>query len=204
MSRRTGPALSPRGERCPSVEIEEVPGRHRGELTSFGTDVDRVDVDITFLHPVHEITWAKPNGTGCLVIRRCDDPIAWVIEFKPAFLRPSDPFRVRVGAALRSGALSDSWPPPGPQKPEPLLDHIRDVWTLRYVETNCTASIRRSEFRLECVCYRDDAIRSVGFAGVDRVATGDAFFRTSLRSFRATILGMPVPPRRNRGGSPWR
>lgn len=71
----------------PSVEIEEVPGRHREKLTSFGTDVDRVDVDITLLHPVHEITRAKPNGTGCLVIRRYDDPIAWVIEFKPALLR---------------------------------------------------------------------------------------------------------------------
>jgi hypothetical protein len=58
----------------PSVEIEEVPGRHREKLTSFRTDVDRVDVEITLLHPVHEITWAKSNGTGCWVIRRYDGP----------------------------------------------------------------------------------------------------------------------------------
>jgi hypothetical protein len=45
--------------------------------------------------------------------------------------------------------VSDTWPPPGPQKPEPLLEHVRDLWTLRYVETNCTASIWRNDFGLE-------------------------------------------------------
>ena len=42
--------------------------------------------------------------------------------------------------------VSDTWPPPGTQKPEPLLEHIRDVWTRRYVETNCTAAIWRNDF----------------------------------------------------------
>jgi hypothetical protein len=37
----------------------------------------------------------------------------------------------------------------GPQKHEPLLEHIRDVWTLRYIETNCTAAIWRNDFGLE-------------------------------------------------------
>lgn len=45
--------------------------------------------------------------------------------------------------------VSDTWPSPGPQKREPLLEHVRDVWTLRYVETNCTASIWRNDFGLE-------------------------------------------------------
>jgi hypothetical protein len=45
--------------------------------------------------------------------------------------------------------VSDNWPPPGPAKREPLLDHVRDVWTLRYVETNCTASIWRNDFGFE-------------------------------------------------------
>jgi hypothetical protein len=45
--------------------------------------------------------------------------------------------------------LSYTWPPPAPQKPEPLLEHVRDVWTLRYVETNCTAVIWRNAFGLE-------------------------------------------------------
>jgi hypothetical protein len=52
----------------PSEEIEQVPGRHREKLASFGTDFQRVDVDIMLLHPVDEITGAKPNTTGCLVI----------------------------------------------------------------------------------------------------------------------------------------
>ena len=43
----------------------------------------------------------------------------------------------------------DTWPPPGPAKREPLLEHVRNVWTLRYVETNCTASIWRNDFGLE-------------------------------------------------------
>ena len=45
--------------------------------------------------------------------------------------------------------VSDTWPPPGPRKRPPTLEHVRDVWTLRYVETNCTAAIWRNNFRLE-------------------------------------------------------
>lgn len=46
-------------------------------------------------------------------------------------------------------ARVDAWPRVGPQKREPLLEHICDVWTLRYVETNCTARIFRNDFGLE-------------------------------------------------------
>jgi len=45
--------------------------------------------------------------------------------------------------------VSETRPPPGPNKREPLLQHVRDVWTLRYVETNCTATIWRNDFGLE-------------------------------------------------------
>jgi len=29
------------------------------------------------------------------------------------------------------------------------LEHVGDLWTLRFVETNCTAAIRRNEFGLK-------------------------------------------------------
>ena len=45
--------------------------------------------------------------------------------------------------------MPETWPPPGPHKREPLLQHVRDVWTLRYIETNCTATIWRNDFGLE-------------------------------------------------------
>jgi len=54
--------------------------------------------------------------------------------------------RVLCGTIAR---VSSTWPPAGPQKREPLLDHVRDVWTLRYFETNCTAAIWRNDFGLE-------------------------------------------------------
>jgi hypothetical protein len=45
--------------------------------------------------------------------------------------------------------VSETRPPPGPQKREPLLEHVRDVFTLRYIEANCTARIFRNDFGLE-------------------------------------------------------
>ena len=45
--------------------------------------------------------------------------------------------------------MSDAWPPPGPQKRSPLLEHVRDVWTLRGIQSNVTAAIWRNDFGLE-------------------------------------------------------
>jgi len=45
--------------------------------------------------------------------------------------------------------VSATWPPSGPHKREPFLEHVRNLWTLRYVETNCTAAIWRNDFGLE-------------------------------------------------------
>jgi len=63
--------------------------------------------------------------------------------------RRATPFRSAVATALRSGAVSDTWPPPGPQKPEPLLEHIHDVWVLHGIERNCVAGLYRTTIGIE-------------------------------------------------------
>jgi hypothetical protein len=45
--------------------------------------------------------------------------------------------------------MSDTWPPPGPRKREPLLEHGRDLWTVHGIQANCTASIYQTTFGLE-------------------------------------------------------
>ena len=45
--------------------------------------------------------------------------------------------------------MSDVWPPPGPQKREPFLEHVRDVWTLHGIQSKVTAAIWRNDFGLE-------------------------------------------------------
>jgi hypothetical protein len=45
--------------------------------------------------------------------------------------------------------VSDTWPPPGPQKRPPTLEHIRDLWTLHWSQSDCTAAIWRNDFGLE-------------------------------------------------------
>jgi hypothetical protein len=59
----------------------------------------------------------------------------------PSTNRARQPLSFPRRARATISRVSDAWPPPGPQKREPLLEHVRDVWTLRYVETNCTAHI---------------------------------------------------------------
>ena len=43
----------------------------------------------------------------------------------------------------------DTWPPPGPQQHEPVLEHVRDLWTLHGIQSNVTAAIWRNDFGLE-------------------------------------------------------
>ena len=45
--------------------------------------------------------------------------------------------------------MSETWPPPGPQQREPLLKHVRDLWTLHGILSTCTARIFRNDFGLE-------------------------------------------------------
>jgi hypothetical protein len=84
---------------------------------------------------------------------------AWSRFNKARRLTPS---RFRVATAVTISRVSDtSWPPAGPPKREPLLEYVRDVWTLRYVETNCTARIFRNDFGLELhVEHRGESIES--------------------------------------------
>jgi hypothetical protein len=45
--------------------------------------------------------------------------------------------------------VSDTWPPPGPQKREPLLEDVRTLWTLHGIQANCMASIYQTTFGME-------------------------------------------------------
>jgi hypothetical protein len=45
--------------------------------------------------------------------------------------------------------VSDIWPPTGPQKREPRLEHIRDVWVLHGIERKCVAGLYRTTFLVE-------------------------------------------------------
>ena len=57
--------------------------------------------------------------------------------------------------------MSDTWPPPGPQKRPTTLEHIRDVWTLRGITSNVTAAIWRNDFGLELrVLHGEELIES--------------------------------------------
>ena len=79
--------------------------------------------------------------------------------FLPRRLDPSSRFDPIRRATIPR--VSATWPPPGPQKREPTLEHVRNVWTLRYIETDCTAAIWRNDFGLELrVLHGDELIES--------------------------------------------
>jgi hypothetical protein len=60
-----------------------------------------------------------------------------------------------------SARVFNTWPPPGPQKREPLLEHIRDVWSLHGIQGTCTAAIYRTTFGIELrVLHGDELIES--------------------------------------------
>jgi hypothetical protein len=52
--------------------------------------------------------------------------------------RPTPPVSAPRARYDRS-RTSDTWPPPGPRKRPPTLEHIRDLWTLHFVQGTCTA-----------------------------------------------------------------
>jgi hypothetical protein len=54
--------------------------------------------------------------------------------------------------------VSDTWPPPGPLKPEPLLEHIRDVWVLHGIERNCVDGLYRTTFEIELRLHLGDEL----------------------------------------------
>lgn len=62
----------------------------------------------------------------------------------------------RWGTILR---VSDTCPP-GPQKREPRLEHLRDVWMLYRLESTCTAAIWRNDFVSELRVLHGELIES--------------------------------------------
>ena len=47
------------------------------------------------------------------------------------------------------------------QKRPPTLGHVRDLWTLHWMQSNCTAAIWRNDFGLELrVLHGDELIES--------------------------------------------
>ena len=46
--------------------------------------------------------------------------------------------------------VSDQWTPfTAPRSREPLLEHVRTLWTLQGIQSQCTAAIYRNDFGLE-------------------------------------------------------
>ena len=54
---------------------------------------------------------------------------------------PTDPFSFPHRDRATISGVSDIWATSQTSESEPLLEHIRDAWTLSYVENNCTAAI---------------------------------------------------------------
>jgi len=54
--------------------------------------------------------------------------------------------------------VSDTWPPTGPQKREPLLEHIRDLWVLHGIESNCVAGLYQTTFGIELRIHQNNEL----------------------------------------------
>jgi hypothetical protein len=68
-----------------------------------------------------------------------------------------NPFSFPPRLALRSD-VSDTWPPPGPQKPEPPLEHVRDLWVLHGLESNCSAGLYQTTFGVELRIHQNNEL----------------------------------------------
>jgi hypothetical protein len=60
--------------------------------------------------------------------------------------------------------VSDTSPPPGPQKRESLLEHLHDVWRLHGIQGICTAAIWRNDFGLELRIEHDGQLLESRFS----------------------------------------
>jgi len=54
--------------------------------------------------------------------------------------------------------VPNTWPPPGPQSRPPLLEHIRDLWVLHGVESNCVAGLYETTFGIELRIHQNDEL----------------------------------------------
>jgi len=53
--------------------------------------------------------------------------------------------------------VSDTWPPRG-QKREPLLAHLRDVWVLHGIESNCVAGLYQTTLGIELRIHQNNEL----------------------------------------------
>jgi len=74
--------------------------------------------------------------------------------------RPTSPLDSTPLVELRSRAYQTRGRLPAQKRP-PTLEHIRDLWTLHWAESNCTAAIWRNDFGLELrVLHEDELVES--------------------------------------------
>ena len=62
---------------------------------------------------------------------------------------PTDPFLDLTARRAAISRVSDTWPLPGAQKSELLLEHICHVWVLHGIERKCVAGLYRTTFGIE-------------------------------------------------------
>ena len=54
--------------------------------------------------------------------------------------------------------MSETWPAPGPQKREPLVEHLRDLWVLHGIESNCIAGLYQTTFGVELRIHQNNEL----------------------------------------------
>jgi hypothetical protein len=73
----------------------------------------------------------------------------WRTSSAVEYERAERPLSSRARVAAYDARVSDTWPPSTPRKRPPTLEHVRDLWTLHGIQSNCTAAIWRNDFGLE-------------------------------------------------------
>jgi hypothetical protein len=103
------------------------------------------------------------DSQGIVVVRRDYSPLEG-----PA---PSDPLSSRAASLRSDPRVSDTWPPPGPQRRPPTLEHVRDVRSLHGIQGICTAAIYRTTFGVELRIEHDGALIESRLSRVDAICS---------------------------------
>jgi hypothetical protein len=99
------------------------------------------------------LAWPKPSDFDAMLktgVRR-SGRIAVVSDMFPLSSHHTIAVRRKADGACvrRAFRLSETWPPPCLQPRPPTLEHVRTLWTLHGIQSNCTAAIWRNDFSLE-------------------------------------------------------
>ena len=96
--------------------------------------------------------------------------------------------------------MSETWPPPGPQEREPLLEHVRNLWQLRGITSNVTAAIWSNNFGHELRVLHDgqlieSRLSRYGQAPLLLIAdqTGGESDRARLATHARAVVTMILP-----------